>query len=480
MACPICAAAGQVPAAEVDGRRLLICRDCRHTTWAAMPTEADLSAFYSSTYTGSHGQTALQASHTAYYRGHAKELASLVRQPLAEMAVADIGCSIPVFLEQAAALGCGKSIGVDWSEEAREYGAERGVRVVTPDAFLAEVPDASLDVLRYSHVLEHLTDPLAVLRSQVRKLKPGGLLYITQPNLPMLRADQVPAPHDNTYPTHLHFFTSASLVRLVEAVGCGVERFYTVATPEQHSASHGSAFDLDAAVACAALPGEAARGTLNNFPFYFGRNSTIYARAGAPPAEMPAPLAGDGVSRLLSARLAGAALAYAVNTGDTAMLRQAGCARIVAFGDVPAGPGVEQTGLAAGAEAGMRVIGYTRVADTFGKLRLMCRRVLGRPGTLREITFVTLDQFSQERGEAPGLIVIEGGGAPLVLAGAAGLLDQARPILMFVMVDADFALIRALLAGRYDVLRRADWSDALQARTGRSTPAEAVLALPRT
>ena len=65
------------------------------------------------------------------------------------------------------------------------------------------------------------------------------------------------------------------------------------------------------------------------------------------------------------------------------------------------------------------------------------------------------------------------------MAGAAGLLDQARPTLLFVMPDSDTALIRALLAGRYDLLRRADWSDALQPRTGPSKPAKAVLALPR-
>ena len=66
-----------------------------------------------------------------------------------------------------------------------------------------------------------------------------------------------------------------------------------------------------------------------------------------------------------------------------------------------------------------------------------------------------------------------------MLAGAAGLLDQARPNLLFAMPDADTALIRALLAGRYDVLRRVDWSDALQPRTGPSKPAKAVLVLLR-
>ena len=118
------------------------------------------------------------------------------------------------------------------------------------------------------------------------------------------------------------------------------------------------------------------------------------------------------------------------------------------------------------------------MADALGKLRLMCRRVLRRPGTPRKIMSVTLGQVFQERGEAPGLVAIEGGGALSVLVGAAGLLTRPGPsrCLPWWMRTSPSS---ALLAGRYDVLRRADWSDALQPRTGPSTLAEAVLALPR-
>ena len=41
----------------------------------------------------------------------------------------------------------------------------------------------------------------------------------------------------------------------------------------------------------------------------------------------------------------------------------------------------------------MPIVGHAWAANTLGKLRLMCRRILGRLETLGVITFVTLDQF---------------------------------------------------------------------------------------
>jgi SAM-dependent methyltransferase len=284
--CPICRCEDAALACLVGSRPLLVCRDCRHLRWMAMPSAEELTAYYAREYSGTHGQQDLQEGHLEYYRGHVAELAGLAGGPaggvpVRRLAIADIGCSFPVLLAQAVAAGCPAAIGVDWSEEARDYGARRGVPVLTPDAFLREVPDGSLDVLRYSHTLEHLPDPAAVLRAQAAKLRPGGLLYITQPNAPMLRFGAAPAPFDAVYPTHLHFFTPASAVALAEGAGCAVERFYTVAEPEAVSERHRAAFDLEhAVVRLAALEGrgEPERGPLNNYPFFFGRNSAVYAR----------------------------------------------------------------------------------------------------------------------------------------------------------------------------------------------------------
>lgn len=486
MFCPICGGK-QGLAALVDDRQLVMCNDCRHVTWQTMPTQVELNGFYASGYTESHGQDGHQTSRSAYYRDHVKELALLVGRPVADMAIADIGCSIPIFLEEAAALGCRRVIGVDWSAEARSYGAERGVEVVTPDAFADKVEDHSLDLLRYSHVLEHLPDPMSVLADQVKKLKPGGLLHITQPNLPMLRNGGVPAPFDNAFPTHLQFFTPASLIRLVEAVGCRVERFFTVTDPNDHVFRHGAWFDMAAALDGAgvtATRGEPQRGLLNNFPFHFGRNSVIYARSGQDSPAPSAPCQGDALLHLLAARSGNEALAYAVGTtGDEAeQLLRSGFARVVTFGadTPPAVAGAEHVGQLVGAEPGVVILGYSRLPNLGGKLRLMERRILGKPGSLREVEVITLDERAERHDETPGLIQVSSGNVRAVLAGACGIIERTRPALLFPMADSDIPLVQFLTGDRYDLLRTNDWSWALDRRPEHLQDRELVVALPRT
>lgn len=293
--CPICGCSDAALIGSVSDRPLLICRECRHLRWVTTPAPEELTAFYAQEYSGTHGQLGIQEGQLAYYRSHVAELAALADGrpggvPLERLAIADVGCSFPVLLAEAVAAGCRTVFGVDWSDQARQYGAERGVPVLTPDAFLREVPDYSLDVLRYSHTLEHLPDPLTTLCEHVAKLRPGGLLYITQPNTPMLSFGAAPPPFDAVFPSNLQFFTPASAVALVERAGCTVERFYTLGEPETVSARHGDSFDLDYAVARLEKlegRGEQERGPLNNFPFYFGRNLALYARRTGQPHLPP-------------------------------------------------------------------------------------------------------------------------------------------------------------------------------------------------
>ena len=53
----------------------------------------------------------------------------------------------------------------------------------------------------------------------------------------------------------------------------------------------------------------------------------------------------------------------------------------------------QKRGLAAGGDAGMPIVGHAWAANTLGKLRLMCHRILGRLETPGVITFVTLERF---------------------------------------------------------------------------------------
>ncbi|MGE4049200.1 MAG: hypothetical protein AB7F35_30465, partial [Acetobacteraceae bacterium] len=110
--------------------------------WEQMPSLDELSAYYAAEYSSIHGQQDIQATHRDYYRSHADELAGVCGVPIERMALADVGCSYPVFVEEAVNAGAAAAFGVDWSQEARDDGIARQVAVLTPEEFDAVVPDA--------------------------------------------------------------------------------------------------------------------------------------------------------------------------------------------------------------------------------------------------------------------------------------------------------------------------------------------------
>jgi SAM-dependent methyltransferase len=71
--------------------------------------------------------------------------------------------------------------------------------VVDDGARLASFEDASVDFVVANHMLEHVEDPIAALRHQLRVLRSGGVLYLT---LPDARAT-FDAPRNRTTTDHL-------------------------------------------------------------------------------------------------------------------------------------------------------------------------------------------------------------------------------------------------------------------------------------
>ena len=280
--CPVCESRRAREYLVKEGRPILICGVCRHLFWSVMPTPEQATAFYASDYTSEHQAPALDSATIAYYRGHVAELCALADRRANQLILADIGCSYPVLLQQAMLAGAAKVWGVDWSREATEYGRNSGVPMCTPPEFETQCPDGSLDVLRYSHVLEHLENPLQILWRHVRKLRPGGVVYITQPNVPVLRADASGVElMDSVWPNHLHFFNPLSLRVMVERCGLTIERFFTLVGEEAALEKFGALLDQDYVEArLAGWPslGEASRGSLNNYPLYTGENSVLHAR----------------------------------------------------------------------------------------------------------------------------------------------------------------------------------------------------------
>lgn len=117
------------------------------------------------------------------------------------------------------------------AQAAAGFCREMVVGSVEEEATLARFADAAYDVVICGDVLEHLRDPRPVVRGLAAKLRPGGVLIASVPNvahhelrLAHLRGRfdyEDIGPMDRT---HLRFFTRRTLRELVEEAGLVAER----------------------------------------------------------------------------------------------------------------------------------------------------------------------------------------------------------------------------------------------------------------
>jgi SAM-dependent methyltransferase len=89
------------------------------------------------------------------------------------------------------------------------------------------------DAIRANQVIEHVRDPRALAVEAHRVLRPGGLLFLTTPNIRYVRhlvrlalfgrgpmtSAHVPGPSREWDDGHLHYFTPGDLRRIVFAAG---------------------------------------------------------------------------------------------------------------------------------------------------------------------------------------------------------------------------------------------------------------------
>lgn len=77
-----------------------------------------------------------------------------------------------------------KVVGVEINSDAARIARERGVIVLEGDASTMDVNIGyePYDYIIYADILEHLPDPVSVLKRHVQSLKTGGTVYVSVPN----------------------------------------------------------------------------------------------------------------------------------------------------------------------------------------------------------------------------------------------------------------------------------------------------------
>ena len=252
--CPLCGADESRPLHEVEdftygipGRYTVVrCCGCRHLFLNPRPTDASLLDCYPQHYAPYHGGDDAAPESSDGESSAADEPKSLLRRTIGSIPglkrflfwlgqenatflppspvpgrsrLLEIGSADGKFLLAAQQAGWVVD-GVEPSREAAQRSIDQGLDVQCGMFSEMQVADASRDAVVYWMVLEHVTDPAALLKESLRVLTPGGLLALSVPNAGAIER-HVFGRYWLGYdaPRHLQNFTASQLKRLLREFG---------------------------------------------------------------------------------------------------------------------------------------------------------------------------------------------------------------------------------------------------------------------
>lgn len=135
--------------------------------------------------------------------------------------VLEVGCSTGLMLSLLKKRGF-SVLGVEISPVAAQAAKERGIKVIVQPFEQVKFSN-KFDVVIFNHTLEHLPDPLAVIKKAANILKKDGCLFIDLPNFGSLSARIYRCSWPLLLPDeHYYHFTLESLSKLLKVAGLGI------------------------------------------------------------------------------------------------------------------------------------------------------------------------------------------------------------------------------------------------------------------
>jgi SAM-dependent methyltransferase len=133
----------------------------------------------------------------------------------------DIGCGYGFFLE--AMHNCGWEVeGIELSKPAAEIARQKQCGMIHAHAVEEMGEMARFDVITMFYVIEHVADPVAILKAVCKLLKPDGILVLRYPNTsPLLSFSKTLARKLTLMqaPSHLYDYDGDSMQRIMRKAG---------------------------------------------------------------------------------------------------------------------------------------------------------------------------------------------------------------------------------------------------------------------
>jgi 2-polyprenyl-3-methyl-5-hydroxy-6-metoxy-1,4-benzoquinol methylase len=215
----------------VDRYDVTVCRACGFGFADGLPGPAEFERYYARMSKYEHEPTGGRTS------VHDRSRCRLIAQQLDRIVgdrrtpILDVGCSTGALLAAFKQLGYGDLEGLDPAPACAAIAREvYGVMVTTGSAASLPKLPRRYGVVLLSAVLEHLLDPLRVLRDARLALRGDGLLFVEVPDVEGFAAC-ARAPYQEFSIEHINFFSLESLTSMLVAAGFACVDAAHVRTP---------------------------------------------------------------------------------------------------------------------------------------------------------------------------------------------------------------------------------------------------------
>lgn len=204
------------------------CRRCGVVYLDPRPSRAELPRIYPPSYHAFHfSADDFGFAYRVRARLERRRLRGWCRGLPADARIIDVGCGDGFHLQLLRRLGDPgwRLEGVDPSERAVDRARRAGLRVHRGLVQQLDLPASSYDMALLIQTIEHLDDPVAVLRAIRRLLRPGGRLIVVTDNTGTIDFRLFRRRHWGGYhaPRHFYLFDRPSLRAVLEHVGLEVD-----------------------------------------------------------------------------------------------------------------------------------------------------------------------------------------------------------------------------------------------------------------
>ena len=215
--CPLCERdldrTGWRPLRKFARDHIVRCGHCGFHFSRLEPTPEDYARVY-----GAYDYAAEDAARSEQNVARDRAIAAALLDGRERARVLDIAAGAGRFLEPFRELGCA-CYATEFNEEMQAYLRAKGFTTLEGN-LMPEGEAGSFDIVIFTEIIEHINQPMPVLRHIRSLLKPGGRLYVTTPNFNSLERRLLGQDWGMIcFPEHITYWTPGHLHRALRSAG---------------------------------------------------------------------------------------------------------------------------------------------------------------------------------------------------------------------------------------------------------------------